>query len=342
MRTLISVITCLVIFLTAGLVAQEVIVPLPQGEGYSVKKEVASPNARWELKVVGQGSPLAMSDRIILSPASFYFRDIPIEVLKQQLEEAPAQAGGTGQPRPMAMQAGMGRGIEMEMGMMGSTSPRSPGGTTEEQGLDESVYSINRVIKPDSPADSRKLVDSFLKAYNQQIEVSPPDEPIELIIEKAAWQFWYNQMILWEEYIQEEVFLKRDYESSLDQIDFTNKQTLNASLANLANEMNEEAKQVSAKEHNENIQFLHRLKLRELKRVDYRQWLENQKELVIDFTHNWARREAGQEIEIEGTVYLVSEEPLEIIPRNTVNVVTEKLTPYDILNADGTLRKPLD
>lgn len=337
MRTLISIIACFFIFLATGMMAQEVVIPLPQGEGYSVKKEAPTPNARWELKVVGQGAPLAMQDRIILSPASFYFREIPVEVLKQQLEsEEPGQPGRTGGPSPMAMQPGM------EMGTMGGGARRPMGEAEEEEGFDDSIYPINRVIKPDTPADNRKIVDSFLKAYNQQLEVSPPEEPIELIIEKAAWQFWYNQMILWEEYIREQVFLKKDYESSLDQIDFTNKQTLNSSMATLANQINEEARRISAEEHRDNVQFLHRLKLRELERTDYREWLENQKELVVDFTHNWARREAGREIEIEGTVYLISEEPIDIIPRNTVNLVTEKLTPYDILNADGTLRKPLD
>ena len=74
----------------------------------------------------------------------------------------------------------------------------------------------------------------------------------------------------------------------------------------------------------------------------FERWLEDQKSLVVEFTQDWARKLQGQELSIEGTVYLLSEIPMDRVPKNTVNLVTDTLTPYDILNADGTLKKPVE
>ncbi len=165
---------------------------------------------------------------------------------------------------------------------------------------------------------------------------------IELIIDRASWQYWYSQMALWEEFVSKEIFLKKAFTKSMDKLNFSSKDALNGSVALVANIINDDAQKTNTTDLRKNVDFLGRLELREIRRKDYKQWLEDQKQIVVEFTRNWARKENQQEITIDGTVYLLSDEPLESVPRNTVNVVSQKLTPYDILNADGTLKKPVE
>ncbi|MBN1901471.1 hypothetical protein JW926_09145 [Candidatus Sumerlaeota bacterium] len=293
--------------------AQDVVVPLPQGEGYAVKKAPPSANARWELKIINQGTP-AMGERTVVEPASFYKRDVPPEAIQSEGESASQEAA-------------------MPMQSQRQEAPEAP---------DYSQYPIKRLIKSETPEHDREQVTAFIEAYNQVLLNSPPDEPIEIIIDKAAWQYWYNQMTSWEEYISKSVFLKKDFTSTMNKLDFSSLDALKNSVTTLANEANTEADKVIRSDHVRNLGFLNRLDRRENARNDYRQWLEDQKSLVIDFTHQWARKENEQEINIDGVIYLLSEKPLESVPRNAVNLVTPRLTPYDLLNADGTLKKPID
>jgi hypothetical protein len=294
-------------------IAQDIVVPLPQGEGYAVKKAPPSANARWELKIINQTSP-AMGERTLLGPTSFYKRDIPEEVKKKEAEQATMQTTMPMGPRPQG-------------------APAAP---------DYSSYPVKRFIKSDTPEDDREQVNAFIEAYNQVLLNSAPDEPIEIIIDKAAWQYWFNQMASWEEYVSKSVFLKKDYTQTTEKLDFTSLEALKNSANTLANEANAEAYKVIRSDHLRNLGFINRLDLRENRRSDYKQWLDDQKTLVVDFTHQWARKENEQEINIDGVIYLLSEQPLESVPRNSVNLVTQKLTPYDLLNADGTLKKPLE
>ena len=335
MRKFIPIMVCLFLAVIMAGNCQEVLIPLPQGEGYVIKKDAPSANARWEIKIVGQGG-FPASERIIISPESFYKRNIPPEEAAPEAGAAPAQAPGY-RAAPMGGRGGAptGYGEPAGMGgpMRGQAAPVAP---------DTRSYPIRRLIKPETPEDGKAQADAFLEAYNQVLEVTPPDEPIEFIIERAAWQYWFNQMDLWQQYVQKEVFLKPAAAPKMNNLDFSNRDALNNAIAGLANEINDEAKIINAQVHRRNLEFIYRLDFRENQRSDYKQWLEDQKDLVIEFTHNWARKEEGQELNIDGTVYLLSDEPMERVPRNTVNLVTENLTPYDLLNADGTLKKPLD
>jgi hypothetical protein len=315
MRKIIPGMIILFLFIIQLGVTQDIVVPLPQGEGYAVKKAPPSANARWELKIINQTTP-SFGERTVISPSSFYERDIPAEVKKTEAEQASAQAA-----MPMGIQP-------------------QPQGTPEAP--DYSQYSIKRLIKSETPDDDRDQVNEFIEAYNQVLLNSPPDDPIEIIIDKAAWQYWFNQMTSWEEYLSKSVFLQKDYTSKVDKLDFSSLEALKNSVNTLANEASAEAYKVIRDDHARNLGFLSRLNMRENRRTDYKQWLEDQKALVVDFTHQWARKENQQEINIDGVIYLLSEQPLESIPRNAVNLVTPKLTPYDLLNADGTLKKPLE
>jgi len=326
MRKFIPIFVMITLLFPAMGLCQDLIVPLPQGEGYAVKKAPPSANSRWELKLINQSSPM-IAERPLISPSSFYLRDKPEEA-------AAAEAGAAPQATP-APQAPM-TGIE-GMGMQGG----APGQDQVVQKPDEKSFPIKRIIKSASPDEGRLQVTAFMDAYNQVLLNSPPDEPIEFIIDKAAWQYWYNQVLLWEEYVEKNVFLNKTYASSTNKLDFTSADALKNSLELFQNDAQKKAETVIRQDHMRNLDFLSRLDYRDNRRKDYAQWLEDQKSLVVDFTRRWARKENEQEINIDGTIYLLSEEPLDSIPRNSVNLVTKQLTPYDLLNADGTLKKPL-
>ena len=316
------------VLLSAGL-AQDLTIPLPQGEGYTVKKDPPSGNARWELKLFNQSSPVT-GERIILSPESFYLREMPQGGAQQRTPTptpaSPVMYGDIYGDTP----GGRGR------------ARSGPGSPMEPPPVDETVYPAKRIIRPLTSEDARQQLKAFLDSYNEVLLNSPPNEPIELIIDRAAWQYWYNQMALWEEFVAKEIFLKKMFAKSMDKLNFSTKDALNSAVALVANNIIDESQRVNTMDLRKNVDFLGRIELRENRRKDYKQWLEDQKQIVVDFTRNWARKENQQEITIDGTMYLLSDEPLENVPRNTVNVVSKKLTPYDILNADGTLKKPVE
>jgi len=317
------------ILLSAGL-AQDLSIALPQGEGYAVKKDPPSGNARWELKLFNQSSPLT-GERIILSPESFYLREVLQGAGAQQLMPTPIPV------RQAMFDESFGERYQGRSGTRpGLASPMAT------PAVDENIYPVNRIIRPLTPDDARQQLKAFLDSYNDVLLNSLPNEPIQFVIDRAAWQYWYNQMILWEEFVEKDIFLKKMFTKSMDKLNFSSKDALNSSVATVANIINDDAQKANTMDRRKNFDFLGRLELRENRRKDYRQWLEDQKQIVVDFTRAWARKENQQEITIDGTVYLLSSEPMENVPRNTVNVVSQELTPYDILNADGTLKKPVE
>jgi len=74
MRDIFRGIICVVLLsLTLMAPSQELVVPFPQGEGYSLKKDAPSPETKWALKIVRPSGPLGASESIIVSPESFYY-----------------------------------------------------------------------------------------------------------------------------------------------------------------------------------------------------------------------------------------------------------------------------
>jgi len=325
MRKSVPIMIVLFSILFSAVLAQDLTIALPQGEGYSVKKDPPAGNARWELKLFNQSSPV-MGERIILSPESFYLREVP--------------GAGTLQATPSPTPTR--QTMMLEQGFEGRSQARSGTASALATPSAEIVSPVKRIIRPLTPEDARQQLKAFLDSYNEVLLNSPPNEPIELIIDRATWQYWYNQMILWEEFVEKDIFLKKAITSSIGKLNFSSKDALNSSVALVANSINDDAQKINTTTRRKNLDFLGRLELRENRRKDYKQWLDDQKQLVVDFTRTWARKENQQEITIEGTVYLLSEQPLENVPRNTINVVAQKLTPYDLLNADGTLKKPVE
>ncbi len=82
---------------------------------------------------------------------------------------------------------------------------------------------------------------------------------------------------------------------------------------------------------------------RESKRLAYEDWKESRREQVHEYVLEWGRRYSGQVLTIAGVryeLYRPGNVPSQV-PRGTNVVVTDfDITPYDLLNDDGTLRGP--
>ncbi|MEO8377304.1 MAG: hypothetical protein ABI579_06510 [Candidatus Sumerlaeota bacterium] len=78
-------------------------------------------------------------------------------------------------------------------------------------------------------------------------------------------------------------------------------------------------------------------------RQAYGEWRDNQKRIVLDYVNDWNRRYEGKVVTVAGVRYELYKPGT--VPTNTTRyaniVVTDyELTPYDLLNDDGSLRGP--
>ncbi len=90
--------------------------------------------------------------------------------------------------------------------------------------------------------------------------------------------------------------------------------------------------------------FVNRLESRDTQRVAYFNELDAQKRQVIERAEEWGKRLAGEVVEVDGIRYELYSPAIGIAnpegASDTVRVVTDHLSPYDILNTDGSLKKP--
>ena len=154
----------------------------------------------------------------------------------------------------------------------------------------------------------------------------------------AAWTYFWEQLKLWQLYIEERIFYRNLAVKAGDMINFEDPGGLPTQLTGLLLAFYQQAGEIDEDKHEEILAYQQRLVNRANLREAYNDWLEGQKELVLEFSGQWLKKMRGEEVTIDGNLYLISSEPLRRVPRNAVNIVTNKLTPYDIVNEDGTLK----
>lgn len=153
----------------------------------------------------------------------------------------------------------------------------------------------------------------------------------------AVWTYWWEQLKLWETYTEDELF-RVDLAADIQTIDFTTQDGVKLSVENIYNTLVTQSEQINEEQHRENVQFLERLVVRENLRTAYEDWVRDKERSLLEFAQSWSKRMKGEILSVEGNIYLISSEPLEKIPRDAINIVTRKLTPYDLLNSDGSLK----
>jgi len=368
MRNLISLVVMFLVLFLSTVPSQEIAIPIPQGEGYTLKKEATRDYNRWELKIVSPASgAMPSTERVIFNPESFYLsgaqlvdvsgtfsggtltqltiprltnidmdkypveRHIknsqPVTIPKDLTGISPA-SGGPSAPSPA---------VPLTVSpFMGVPSPGTPGIRAPSV-----IILPNNILSDPVKVNNILLARAFLEAYNQVLVTAPVDEPIEYVIYRASWQLWHNQTALWGKYVDKEILLKTGAPAAIEnRLDFASRDALNGSVAFVANYLQKNVRETDNANLGENLEFWNRLDGRRYLRNDYHQWLVDQKEVVGKYTKGWILNREGREVAIEGTIYLISREPIESVPHNAVNLVTNKLTPYDLLNTDGTLKKP--
>ncbi|MCX8037061.1 MAG: hypothetical protein N3D11_08470 [Candidatus Sumerlaeia bacterium] len=117
---------------------------------------------------------------------------------------------------------------------------------------------------------------------------------------------------------------------------------MKSALEHVYHSMTDMAHQVAQEDSEKSRQYLVRLSEREDRRERYAEWLKDQAREIEKVAEDFRKRLAGDQFEIDGVRFLVSEKPLSYIPKGAKNIVTERLTPYDLLESDGTLKRPED
>lgn len=105
-----------------------------------------------------------------------------------------------------------------------------------------------------------------------------------------------------------------------------------------------QAKELDEKIYKMAIEFVKGLEERRDQRNAYRTWLDEQKDLVVETAMEWGKRQQGELVEVDGVRYELYS-PVLGMPKgegraDVVRVISESLSPYDILNPDGSLRLP--
>lgn len=218
----------------------------------------------------------------------------------------------------------------------------------------------------------------------------------------AAWKLYYEQLKLWEEYVQQtcfggvplkgtlgevrwssnpvvqgpgdpggmavgggaEALVAANQNKSLDQQtgDFftfgssppagpdgqrppLTRENILSQITSLHEVLKQQGKETDDEIYRVNQRIATGLAEREGQRLAYKNWLMDQKDFVIEAALEWGKVQQGEIVFVDGIQYELYS-PAHGLPQgegaaNVVRVVTDNLSPYDLLNPDGTIRQPL-
>jgi len=180
----------------------------------------------------------------------------------------------------------------------------------------------------------------------------------------AAWDFYYEQLEMYDQYVREKLLLGG---ADVPALEFKAKTTDEAlqEQSELQEQFQNTAVAVVNDQMNENEEFYTRLQEREDRRRDFYDWLAEQQREIEDWTSVWARKINGSRwadgepvrrddwyygvdfnsaepvaIRIDQQDYLLSRAPQDHLAPGQLNVLSSNLTPYDIIDATGTMKNP--
>jgi hypothetical protein len=218
----------------------------------------------------------------------------------------------------------------------------------------------------------------------------------------AAWKLYYEQLKLWEEYVQQTCFGGVPLKGTLEEVRWSNnpmaenqggpqgmrvgsgaeaivaanqnksldqqtgefftfgsaqqpgqegplppltKDGIVLQITSLHEVLKQQGKDTDDEVYRVNQRIATGLAEREGQRLAYKNWLEEQKDFVVEAALEWGRVQQGEIVFVDGVQYELYS-PAYGLPRgegaaNVVRVVTDNLSPYDLLNPDGSIRQPL-
>ena len=188
----------------------------------------------------------------------------------------------------------------------------------------------------------------------QQRMSSDPAFRAETLRRMAEWTVFYDQLNLWRMYVEQHVIHDSLPKEDLPTFDPT---VVDTELPALYEKMKTHAAKITEEETNVYQDVIKKVQTTTRQQEDYKNWLDDREREIINFAEDWRHNYDGTQVSIGDTVYLVRTpkhkakldaqgRPIEeYIPTNAVviDVPQEKVvTPFDLINKDGTLKKPVE
>lgn len=249
---------------------------------------------------------------------------------------------------------------------------RFPLPTTEKRKIDDAVAGIYALAY--SVAAQRTQPPQPEYSDDPQPAAGPPSpDPMAV----GRWYYHYQQTIAWERYVSEEVLrlrtaddagsynfetavapqdlylVPRPPDAPLPVIHFDGKESevatylsavrphaAGAAADQMYHVMESWAERKAARDSDESRNIVARLDERKQRRFQYRQWLDDRATDIRKLAEAYHRRLTGRRVDVDGTEILITPQPMSNIPLNAINVVSDKLTPYDLIDHEGRLKKP--
>ncbi|MFP4378953.1 MAG: hypothetical protein ACLFUS_00500 [Candidatus Sumerlaeia bacterium] len=182
----------------------------------------------------------------------------------------------------------------------------------------------------------------------------------DVIRQMAEWTLFYDQLELWNQYVEESVIREElDEDEQPEYNPATADSNLESMYRNLQNHAKNVSKELYKKYRNPSAAepgLVDRIERAEKERRLYNEWLADRENEMMRFVDVWRRQYEGSEIRINDVQYLVrniKDQPDDVnedyfrdsLPDNAVllEVPKEKMvTPFDLINEDGSLKTPDD
>jgi hypothetical protein len=247
-----------------------------------------------------------------------------------------------------------------------STAPTGPIETYEFLFRDDEEFGVSRekFTYDDAQRKRNEEIGRLLPKYQQanQPQQQPGQQGGYDPRAGAEWDFYYQQLELYSNYVQQRVLegVEDLPEPSYDAQAYLQDRT------DLKAGFDKAALELANKQRDENEAFYERLGTREDRRRKYYEWIAAQQRELDDWAKIWARKVNGSlwaaaeeplnrddwyhgtnfagkqpvTVEVDGQSYLLSEEPQRSVAPEQLNVLSDRLTPYDIVDRNGDLKNP--
>lgn len=204
------------------------------------------------------------------------------------------------------------------------------------------VAEDGRLVREQITTEIKEQLDNTrVDGLTQQLTENPPSyvDPGDYDPERwAQWIYFYQQLTLWERYIELVLLNEPLNQSTSYDIRLMNSDELEELLKS-------HREQAKAKDERTSLRvqkILSNLEERERDRELFRNWLQARERDIDEFAQNFYNRQQGTLLILEGQEFLVTEKPYPSLPSDVINVVTEELTPFDLLTEDGMIKKKVE
>jgi len=218
--------------------------------------------------------------------------------------------------------------------------------------------SFAKAVELGYPPDKAMLMIQMDPVTFQRISESPTYKA-DVIKQMAEWSLFYDQLDLWNKYVEESVLREKLADSEKSEY---NPATVETNLTKVYDSLQNHAKLKAEKllrlysnpnaVRPDDAGLVERVEKDRQARNAYEGWLKDREKAMLAFADLWRHQYDGSEIWVNGTQYLVRnlrEVPKDpdddlaktVVPDETVllNVAKEKtVTPFDIIREDGSLK----